>query len=86
VYIRKKIVLEPPLILKDTHKTTATVLKLSKSLLHNSYILWLDNCYTSPDLVKFLKSCNMDCMGTMKINRKNMCKKVKEKTTNGRGY
>jgi hypothetical protein len=77
VYIRKEIVLESHLILKDTLKTIATFLKLSESLLHNSYILWTDTCYTPPDLVKFLISCNMDCMGKMKINRKNMPKKVK---------
>jgi hypothetical protein len=68
--------LESPLISNATPKTTAIVLKLSEPLLHNGYTLWLDNFYTSPDPVKFLNPCNMDRMGTMKICKKNMPKKV----------
>lgn len=40
---RKETALKSPLILKDTVKTTATVLKLSQPLLHKSCTLWLNN-------------------------------------------
>jgi hypothetical protein len=76
VYITKEIVSESPtlLILKDTPKTTATVLKLSESLLGKDHKLWHDNCYNYPDSAKLLKSCNNECVWTMKMNRKNVSK------------
>lgn len=36
--------------------------------------------YKSPGLVKFLTSYNASCMGTLKINRKSVPKRVKEKS------
>jgi hypothetical protein len=59
-----------------TLKTTAVIPKISETLLSKDCVIWLDN---TQDLVTFLKLCNTSCMGTMKINRKNVCKKVKEK-------
>jgi hypothetical protein len=47
--MRKETVLESPLVLRDTLKTTAVVTKFSEPLLHKGYMLWLDNYYT-PDL------------------------------------
>jgi hypothetical protein len=85
-YIRRETVLEFPLISNATPKTTAVILKLSEPLLHNSYTLWLGNYYTSPNFQKFLNPCNMDRMGTMKIYKKNVPKKEREKMTRGSGY
>jgi hypothetical protein len=79
VYIGKETVLESLLILKDTLRTAGIVLKVSELLLCKGYTLWLSNSYTSPYLVRFLKSCNTDCVETMKINRKNVHKKVEER-------
>jgi hypothetical protein len=86
VYNRKETALKSPLILKDIVKTTAIVLKLSETLLHKSCTLWLNNYKTCLDLIKFVQSCNTVCGGTTKINRKNVAKKVKEKTTEGSDY
>jgi hypothetical protein len=38
----------------------------------------MDNFYNSPALAKTLKSMGTDCVGTLKLNRKNVPKKVKE--------
>jgi hypothetical protein len=42
-------------------KSSQFGIKLSEPLLHKGYILWIDNYYNSPALVKFLKSCNPLC-------------------------
>jgi len=78
VYTGKDTILESPLISRDTPKGTAIVLKLTEPLLHKGYTLWMDNYYNSPPLAKFLKSCNTDCVGTIRINRKGMPKKLQE--------
>jgi predicted rRNA methylase YqxC with S4 and FtsJ domains len=38
----------------------------------------MDNYYNSPALAKFLKLCNRDCVGTVRVNRKVMQKKLQE--------
>jgi hypothetical protein len=78
VYSGKDTILESFLISKDTPKATAIVLKLSEPLLHKGYTLWMDNYYNSPALAKFLKSCNTDCVETVRVNRKVMPKKLQE--------
>jgi hypothetical protein len=59
-------------------------LKLSEPLLHEGYMIWLNNYYTSSSMAKFLKSYNTKCAEATKINRKNVPKEVKEKATEGK--
>jgi hypothetical protein len=60
------------------NKTEAIVLKLLEPLLHKGYTVWVDNFYNSPALAKTLKAMVIDCVGTLKLNRKGMPNKVKE--------
>jgi hypothetical protein len=59
-------------------KGTAILLQLSEHLLHKEYTLWVDNYYNSAGMATFLKSCNRDCVGNVKANRKAMTKKLQE--------
>jgi len=70
--------LDSPIISKITPKTTAILLQLSEHLLHKDYILWVDNYYNSEAKATFLKSCNIDCVGTVKAKWKSMTKKLQE--------
>jgi hypothetical protein len=51
-----------------------------KFLLYKGHILWMDTDCNSPGLAKFLNLCNTDCVQIIKINRKNVPHKVKEKS------
>jgi len=43
-------------------------------------MLWIENFFTSPELARKLKIKNSaDCVGTLKLNRKNFSKEVKDK-------
>jgi hypothetical protein len=77
-YSGKKTMLESPIISKDAPEATAVVLKICEPLLHKGYTLWMDNYYNSPALVTFLKSCNTDGVGTIRVNRKAVPKKLQE--------
>jgi hypothetical protein len=55
MYTGNETVLESPVILKSTYKTTAILLNLSEPLFHKGCTLWMDNFYNSPGLAKFLK-------------------------------
>jgi len=42
--------------------------------------LWIDNFFSSPELARKLKiKHSTDCVGTLKLNRKNVLKEVKDK-------
>jgi hypothetical protein len=43
------------------------------------YKLWVDNFYNLPALTQKLKSLNTDCVGTLRLNKKDIPKIVKEK-------
>jgi len=44
-------------------------------------MLWIDNFFSSPELARKLKTeHSTDCVGTLKLNRKNIPKEVKGKT------
>jgi hypothetical protein len=79
LYIQEKIVIESSLITPETPKIASIVLKLLKPLLCHGHTLWKDNFYNSPELARQLKiQHSTDCVGTLKLNRKNVPKKVKE--------
>jgi hypothetical protein len=79
VYAGKGTEFDSPLITADTNKTTAIVLKLVEPLLKQGRTVWMDNFYNSPCLAKILKTVHKtDCVGTLKLNRKNVPKKVKD--------
>ena len=63
----------------ETNKTTAIVVTLLENFLGRGHTVWLDNFYNSPDLARFLKSKNTDCVGTLRPNRKNVPPLVKDK-------
>jgi hypothetical protein len=52
----RKKKLDFPLIIADTNKTTAIVVKLVKPLLKYARILWKDNFCKSPS-----QACSQDC-------------------------
>ena len=79
VYTGKNTVINSPLFSSETHKTAAIVLKLLEALVGKGFTLWRDNYYNSPDLALHLKlKHSTDCVGTMKITRKNIPKEVKD--------
>jgi hypothetical protein len=78
VYTGKDTKLDSPLITADTPKTTAIVLKLIEPLLKQGRTVWMDNFYNSPSLARMLKvTYNTDCVGTLRLNRKDVPQKVK---------
>ena len=80
IYTGKNTVLESSLITPETPKTAAIVLKLLEALLSRGHTLWMDNFYNSPELARQLKiQHSTDCVGTLKLNRKNVPKEVKDK-------
>jgi hypothetical protein len=78
VYRGKETKLDSSLITADTSKTSAIVLKLVKPLLKQGWTVWIDNFYNSPALARALKmTYKTDCVGTLKLNRKDVPPKVK---------
>jgi hypothetical protein len=66
------------LITVDTNKTTVIALKLVQHLLKEGPNVWMDNFYNSQSLAKTLKIIHTtDCVGTLKLNRKDVPIKVK---------
>jgi len=63
----------------DTNKTAAFLLSLVKPLLEKCRTLWMDNCYNSPALAQRLKNLKTDCVGTLRLIRKDVPQRVKEK-------
>jgi predicted O-methyltransferase YrrM len=78
IQARKDTKLDSLFITADTGKTTAIVLKLVEPLLKQGRTVWMDNIYSSPSLARTLKiTQNTDCVGTLKLNHKNVPPKVK---------
>jgi len=74
------MVLKLSLITPDTPKTGAVVLELLEPLFACKHMLWFDNFFDSPELARKLKiEHSTDCVGTLKLNRKNVPKEVKDK-------
>jgi hypothetical protein len=66
------------LITADTNKTTAIVLKLLEPLLKQGRTVWMDSFYNLPSLARTLEiTHNTDCVGTLKLSRKDVPPKVK---------
>ena len=55
------------------------MLSLVEPLLKKGHTLWMNNFYNSPALTQRLKSLNIDCVGTLRLNRKDVPKMVREK-------
>ena len=80
VYTGKNTVLQSSLITPDNPKTAAVVLKLLKPLFGRGHTLWSGNFFNSPELARRVKiKHSTDCAGTLKLNRKNVPKEVKDK-------
>jgi hypothetical protein len=79
IYTGKDARIELPLITADMNNTTAIVMKLIEPLLKQGQTVWMDNYYNSPHLARSLKTTyQTDCAGALKLNRKNVTKKVKD--------
>jgi len=51
-----------------------------RTLVGRGHMLWIDSFFNSPKLARKLKiKDSTDCVGTLKLNRKNVPKEVKEK-------
>jgi predicted amidophosphoribosyltransferase len=75
------------MILPETPKTAAVVMKVPDTLLSHGHILWMVNFYNSPELARQLKIENCAaCVGTLKLNRKNVPKEVNEKNEERRNH
>ena len=76
----KNTVLQWNVITPDTSKTAAVVLELLEPLFGHGHTLWIDNFFKSPELARKLKiKHSTDCVGTLKLNRKNVPKEVRDK-------
>ena len=80
VYTGKITVLQSSLITPDTPKTASIVLELLEPLCVHGLTLWIDNFFSSPELARKLTiEHSTDCVGTLRLNRKNVPKEVKYK-------
>jgi len=62
-----------------TNKTAAIVLSLVEPLLEKGRMFWMDNFYNLPALAQRLKSLKTDCVGTLRLSRKDVPQRVKVK-------
>jgi len=80
VYTGKNAVLQSVLITPDTPKTAAIVLELLEPLFGRGHTLWIDNFFNSPEFARKLKiKHSTDCVGTLKLSKKNIHKEVEDK-------
>jgi len=63
----------------DKNKTAAIVLSLVEPLPRKGRTLWMDNFYNSPALAQRLKILKTDCVGTLRLSRKDVPQRVKGK-------
>ena len=77
-YTGKDTVFQIAFISGDTNKTAAIVLSLVEPLLNKGRTLWMDSFYNSPALAQKLKSLKTDCVGTLRLSRKDIPQKVKD--------
>jgi len=80
IYSGKDTVFQTAFISGDTNKTAAIVLSIVEPLLEKGRTLWMDNFYNSPALAQRLKASKTDCVGTLRLSRKDVPQGVKEKT------
>ena len=79
VYTGKNTVLQSSLITPDTPKTAAAVLELLELLFGCGCTLLVDNFFSSQELARKPKfKHSTDCVGTLKLNRKNVPKEMKD--------
>lgn len=78
VYTGKNTYFQSSLVTQEMNKTMDTVLHLMEPLLERGYTIWLDKFYNSPALGRLLKNKGTDCVGTLKINRKDVPKALKD--------
>lgn len=57
---------------EDDGATTLIVLKLVQDLYDKGHVLFMDNFYNAPALARLLKRRGIDCIGTLRLNRKNV--------------
>jgi len=62
----------------DTNKTAAIVLSLVEPLLKRPHVLD-EEVYNSPALAQRLKTLKTDCVGTLRLSRKDVAQRVNEK-------
>ena len=79
IYTGKDNVFQTALISGNTNKTAAIVLSLVQPLLEKDRTLWMDKFYNSPALAQRLKTLKTDCVGTLRLSRKDVPQRVKEK-------
>jgi hypothetical protein len=53
--------------------------ELVEPLLKKGRMLWMDNFYNSPALAQTLKSLKTECVGTLRLSRKDVPQRVKDK-------
>lgn len=53
-------------------KSTQVVLDLLGGLQHRGHCVTMDNFYNCPALARYLKSLGFDCLGTLRVNRRNV--------------
>jgi len=80
VYTGKNTILQSSLFTPDTPKTAAVVLELLEPLFGRGHTLFIDIFSKSPELASKLKiEHSTDYVGTLKLNRKNVPKEMKDK-------
>ena len=80
VYRSKNTALQSNLITPVTPKIATVALELLESLFGRGHTLWLDNFFNSSELARKLKiEHSTDCVGTVKLNRKDVPMEVKDK-------
>ena len=78
-YVGQSAVFQTAFISGDTNKTATIVLSVVEPLLKKGRTLWMDNFHNSPALAQRLKSLKTDCVGTLRLSRKDVPQRVKEK-------
>jgi len=79
IYTGKDTVFQTAFISGDTNKTAEIVLSLVEPLLKKGRMLWMDNFYNSPALIQRLRTLKTECVGTLRLSRKDVPQRVKEK-------
>lgn len=62
-------------------KSTLVVLELLKGLERRGHCVTMDNYYNCPALARYLKSKGFDCLGTLRVNRRNVPDELKARAT-----
>ena len=79
LFVQAKTLCSKQLTFQASQQTAEIALSLVEPLLKKGHMLWMDNFYNSPALAERLKSLNTNCVGTLRLNRKDVPKTLKEK-------